>query len=161
MQNRGIGLRLRMLNNAVRRYIDRNSEGKKLLDNISCSAGWIVGHVCAMEDMGRELYQRDFESEFKITRSTASKVLGLLEKKGLIERVTVSHDARLKKIVPTEKSREIGRIIRKDNEQLEAQLKKGFSQEELSQLYGYFERLMQNLGEVKEVKDMKEKGDNL
>ncbi len=147
MQKHEIGPRLRMLNNAVRRYLDRTSEGKKMLDNISCSAGWIVGHVCLMEELGKDLYQRDFENEFKITRSTASKVLGLLEKKGLIERVGVSHDARLKKIVPTEKAREIGRILRKDNEELEMKLTKGFTEEELSQLYGYFERLMQNLGE--------------
>lgn len=145
MENRGIGIRLRMLNNAVRRYIDRYAEGKKALDSLSCSNGWIIGYVCEMKECGRDVYQRDFENNFSITRSTASKVLGLMEKKGLIERISVSHDARLKKIVPTERSLEIGRIIKDDNIKMERQLNKGFSPQELEQLYGYLERIQNNL----------------
>lgn len=145
MDKRGIGVRLRLLNNAVRRYIDRYAEGKKALDSLSCSNGWIIGYVCDMNRCGKNVFQRDLENDFGITRSTASKVLGLMEKKGLIERVSVSHDARLKMIVPTEKSIKIGRIIKDDNEKLELQLKKGFSPQELKQLYGYLDRIQNNL----------------
>ncbi len=145
MDNCGIGVRLRMLNNAVRRYIDRYADGKKALDSLSCSNGWIIGYVCEMKERGRNIYQRDLENNFGITRSTASKVLGLMEKKGLIERLSVSHDARLKMIVPTEKSVEIGRFIKEDNEKMERLLKKGFSPQELEQLYGYLERIQNNL----------------
>jgi len=134
-----------MLNNAVRRYIDRYADGKKALDSLSCSNGWIIGYVCEMKERGRNIYQRDLENNFGITRSTASKVLGLMEKKGLIERLSVSHDARLKMIVPTEKSVEIGRFIKEDNEKMERLLKKGFSPQELEQLYGYLERIQNNL----------------
>ena len=145
MDNRGIGVRLRLLNNAVRRYIDRYAEGKKALDSLSCSNGWIIGYVCEMRERSIDVFQRDFENNFGITRSTASKVLALMEKKGFIERVGVSHDARLKKIVPTERSLEIGRIIKEDNEKMELLLKKGFSPQELEQLYGYLERIQNNL----------------
>ncbi|MCX4354744.1 MAG: MarR family transcriptional regulator [Oscillospiraceae bacterium] len=145
MDKRGIGVRLRMLNNAVRRYIDRYAEGKKALDNLTCSNGWIIGYVCEMKERGNDVYQRDLENNFGITRSTTSKVLGLMEKKGLVERVSVSHDARLKKIVPTERSLEIGRIIKEDNEKMELLLKKGFSPKELEQLYGYLERIQHNI----------------
>lgn len=145
MDKRGIGVRLRMLNNAVRRYIDRYAEGKKALDSLSCSNGWIIGYVCEMKECGKDVFQRDLENNFGITRSTASKVLGLMEKKGLVKRVSVSHDARLKKIVPTERSLEIGRIIKEDNERMELLLKKDFSPKELEQLYGYLERMQTNL----------------
>lgn len=145
MEKRGIGVRLRMLNNAVRRYIDRYAEGKKALDSLTCSNGWIIGYVCEMKERGKDVYQRDLENNFGITRSTASKVLGLMEKKGLVERVSVSHDARLKKIVPTERSLEIGRVIKDDNEKMEHLLKKGFSPKELEQLYGYLERIQMNI----------------
>ncbi|MBD5130259.1 MAG: MarR family transcriptional regulator [Ruminococcaceae bacterium] len=145
MDKRGIGVRLRLLNNAVRRYIDRYADGKKALDTLSCSNGWIIGYVCEMNECGRDVFQKDFENNFGITRSTASKVLGLMEKKGLIERVNVSHDARLKKIVPTERSLEIGRIIKEDNEKMEHLLIKGFSPTELEQLYVYLERMQVNL----------------
>ncbi len=145
MNKRGIGVRLSMLNNAVRRYIDRYTEGKKALDSLTCSNGWIIGYVCEMKEEGKDVYQRDLENNFGITRSTASKVLGLMEKKGLVERVSVSHDARLKKIIPTERSLEIGRIIKEDNEKMELLLRKGFSPKELEQLYGYLERIQTNI----------------
>lgn len=145
MENRGIGIRLRMLNNAVRRYIDRNSDGKKQIESLTCSGGWIVGHVCEMERFGKEVYQRDLENDFGVTRSTASKVLALLEKKGWIARVSVPHDARLKKIVPTEKSREFDRTIQAEADKFEEKLKEGFSEQELNVLFGYFERIQKNL----------------
>lgn len=145
MEKRGIGIQLRMLNNAVRRYLDHYSVVKKEIDSVSCSNGWIVGYICEMKEQGREVYQRDLENNFGITRSTASKVLGLMEKKGLVERTSVSHDARLKKIIPTERSLEIGRVIKYENEKMENLLKKGFTARELDTLYEYFERIQNNL----------------
>ena len=53
----------------------------------------------------REIYQHTIEQKFCITRSTASRVLALMEKKGLIARESVAHDARCKRIVLTDKSR--------------------------------------------------------
>lgn len=144
-EEKNIGIRFRMINNAIRRYIDRNSELKKEIDNVTCSNGWIIGHLCRMEELGKDVYQRDFENDFGITRSTASKVLKLLEKKGMIERTSVSHDARMKKIVLTDRSRELGRQMRKQGEQTEKQLTSGFTPEELKTLCGLLDRIYANL----------------
>ena len=57
-----------------------------------------------MESMHRDLYQRDVEEEFQVRRSTATGMLQLMEKNGFISRESVAKDARLKKIVPTEKA---------------------------------------------------------
>lgn len=143
--NRAIGVRIRMINNAFRRYVDRTSELKKDIDNMTCSNGWIIGHLCKMEERGKDVYQRDFENDFGITRSTASKVLQLLEKKGMIERVSVSHDGRMKKILLTDKSREIGRQMHKEFTQTEQQLTKGFTPEELQTLCGFLDRIQANI----------------
>lgn len=145
MENHSIGMRLRMINNAVRRYIDRYYEGKKEVDNMTCSNGWIIGMLCDAEELGRDVMQRDLENELGITRSTASKVLILLEKKGVISRESVSHDARLKKIVLTEKSRELAGKLRADTTQMEAVLTKGFSPEELEALSGFLDRMEKNI----------------
>lgn len=145
MEQRGIGVRLRMLNNAVRRYLDRTSESKREIENLTCSNGWIIGHLCDAEREGRVIFQRDLEDEFGITRSTASKVLSLLEKKGFITRESVSHDARLKKLVPTDKSRKIENEMQCEVNRLESCLTKGFTQEELDALYSYLERLQRNI----------------
>ncbi|MGN1423515.1 MAG: MarR family winged helix-turn-helix transcriptional regulator [Oscillospiraceae bacterium] len=145
MDNRGIGIRLRMLDNAVRRYMDRHYEGKKEVDNMTCSNGWIIGMLCDAEMSGRVVMQRDLENEFGITRSTASKVLILLEKKGVIARESVSHDARLKKIVLTERSRELAGILRADTRDMENVLTNGFSPEELETFSGFLDRMEKNI----------------
>lgn len=144
-ENKDIGMRFRMINNAVRRFIDRNSELKNELDNMTCSNGWIIAHLDHMERIGRVVYQRDFENSFGITRSTASKVLKLLEKKGMIERAPVSHDGRMKKITMTAKSREISRKMHEEYERTEARLTRGFSDRELKTLCGFLDRIQFNL----------------
>lgn len=144
-KDRDIGMRFRMINNAIRRYVDRSSELKSELDNLTCSNGWIIAHLDHMEKLGRDVFQRDFENNFGITRSTASKVLKLLEKKGMIERVPVSHDGRMKRIIMTDKSRELSRRMNADYERTEKQLTRGFSDEELKKLCGFLDRIQQNL----------------
>lgn len=48
------------------------------------------------------VFQRDVETAFLFSRSTATGILQLLEKKGIIRRESVKSDARLKSLVPTE-----------------------------------------------------------
>ena len=48
------------------------------------------------------VFQRDVETAFLFSRSTATGILQLLEKKGVIKRESVESDARLKSLVPTE-----------------------------------------------------------
>ena len=141
MENRELGIRLRMVNNAIRRYLDKSTL-KKELDNITCSNTWIIGHIAAS---GGSVYQRDLESEFGITRSTASKVLILLEKKGLIKREGVMHDARLKRISLTPRSEEIAQRLRENGAEMEKKLTNGFTKEELDTLFSYLDRIRENL----------------
>ena len=143
--NKGVGLRLRMISNAIRRYLDGNSELKEELDKLTCSNKWIIGYLYEAEQEQRDIFQKDFEEKFGITRSTVSKMLSLLEKKELVRRVVVSHDARLRKIVLTEKSRELGRAMHTEVNDIEEKLVKGFSQTELKQLNEYFDRLEKNI----------------
>lgn len=144
MDGQGMGIRLRMLNNAIRRYMDRYSR-KSELDHLTCSNGWIIGYI---DDAGGSVFQKDLEGEFGITRSTASKVIILMEKKGMLKREGVSHDARLKKIMLTEKSMDVVKIMREDRERMEARLTKGFTPQELEVLYGFFDRIQANLDEA-------------
>lgn len=148
MENREIGRCLRMVNNAVRRRIDRNAEFKSRMDEIkhlTCSNGWIIAYLYDMEAQGKTVYQRDFEKDFGVTRSTASKVLTLLEKKELLKRIPAKHDGRMKQIMLTDKSRSLSREIGERSAEMERQLKKGFSEIELEMFYGFLDRVMENL----------------
>lgn len=150
MENQYLGVRLRLLNNEIRRCLDKSVRGAPPADepehnNITCTNRWIIARLYAAELEGECVYQRDIEREFGITRSTASKVLILLEKKGYVKREGVSHDARLKKLILTEKSREMSRAIHESAVQLERSLIEGFTNEELETLFGYLDRVQKNL----------------
>ncbi len=136
---------MRSICNATKRHIDRYFDSKKQLDNLSCSGGWILSRVFESEHYGVPLYQRDFENEFGITRSTASKMLTGLEQKGLIRRAGVTSDGRLKQILLTDKSNKISQSIFGETRELEKKLERGFSAQELETLYGFFERIEHNL----------------
>ena len=58
-----------------------------------------------LETMHRDLYQKDVEEEFQVRKPTATGILKLMEKNGYIYRESARQDARLKRIVPTERQR--------------------------------------------------------
>lgn len=144
MEQRFIGIELRSLNNAVRRYLE-NNEPPVSGDKLTCSNAWIIGYLARAEG---DVFQKDLEEEFGITRSTISKVLMLLEKKGIIQRIGVMHDARLKKLTLTEKGREAAAQMKTNSVRMEAQLTNGFTDEELKQLSDYMRRMRKNLGDI-------------
>lgn len=137
-----IAMELHSLSNMNRRYMDNNSH-KKMVDSITGTNGWILGYLDHNSD--RDVFQRDLEETFGITRSTVSKVVNLMVQKGLVDRSAVEHDARLKKLTLTDKSRELISIMHSDNEELERILTAGFSEEEKSLLMEYINRMKNNM----------------
>ena len=57
-----------------------------------------------MEGKEKDIFQKDLEKEFDLKRSSVSLLLNNMEKSDLIQRVPVAEDARLKKIILTEKA---------------------------------------------------------
>ena len=93
----------------------------------------------------REIYQHTIEQKFCITRSTASRVLALMEKKGLITRESVEHDARCKRIVLTDKADAIVADLKANGERVERLLVDGFSESEKAALRDYVARMRANI----------------
>jgi len=145
MTQKRIGVDLRCLSNLTLRFME-NKANKKYVDNITGTNGWIIGYISDHSD--RDIYQRDLEEEFSITRSTASKVVNLMVRKGLIVRQSVTHDARLKKLVLTDKALDIAKLMDQDGENLEKTLRQGFSDDEIETLHRFLERLKKNLSEA-------------
>ena len=71
-------------------YNHRRTElQKKIYSNaFGASNGYIISYLCENED--KNIFQRDIEREFDLSRSTVSTILKELEKEGLIERKSVS-----------------------------------------------------------------------
>ena len=72
-------------------------------DQLTVMNGWIL-HYLSMNE-GKEVFQKDIENEFGITRSTVTGIIKLMEQKGFITRISVPKDARLKQLVLTDMGR--------------------------------------------------------
>lgn len=140
-----IGMQIRMVNNLISRHID-NSPINKQLSNMTGTNAWLIAYISEENNLGRDVFQKDIEETFGVTRSTVSKVVKLMEKKGLISRQKVDYDGRLKKLVLTENSNEIVSLLQEDKLQTEQTVTEGFSEEELQTLSEYLVRIEKNLG---------------
>ena len=142
MERARIGVELRALTNSIRRYFEFSTHRKEI-QNTTGNNKLILNFLS--QNQGRDIYQKDVEAHFNIARSTASKVLNLMEEKGLIHRLSVSHDARLKRIVLTEQALEIQTLMREDADKMEEKLTRGFTDEELALLHSYVMRMRENM----------------
>ena len=126
--------------NIARRYVDRQADSA----GVDLSGG-VMGILIYLAHHSDAVYQRDLEAKFSLARSTVSGILRQMEKDGLINRESVPDDARLKRVVLTEKAQLLhGRMWEAMNA-LEAVLGEGFSQEERLQFMGYLDRVTENL----------------
>lgn len=144
MENRAIGSEIRVLSNLIHRRVE-NAPNKKKVDRITGANAWIISYISEQNEKNRDVYQRDLEHQFGITRSTASKVVNLMVQKGLIERQSVPEDARLKKLVLTERAYEVHNLMMQDFDVIERTLAMGFSAEELENFFDYMHRMQDNL----------------
>jgi MarR family transcriptional regulator, transcriptional regulator for hemolysin len=144
MKNIRFGLELRTLNNLIRRRCDFSSH-KKEIETITGNNGWIIAFLAENSSKEQNVYQKTIEEHFNITRAAASNALSLMEQKGLITRLPDTQDGRRKKIVLTEKAQQLERLVKEDFDSFEATLRKGFSDNELETLYGFFQRMKDNL----------------
>lgn len=142
MQKAPLGREIHSLSNLIMRYVE-NTSAKKQIESITGTNSWIIKYIDDHKDT--DVFQRDLEHKFGITRSTASKVINLMVEKGLILRESVSYDARLKKLVLTPKAQKIAQRITQDVQEIDAAISRGFSEEELKLLHQYIKRIKQNV----------------
>lgn len=139
-----IGFAVRRLSNAIKRDIEK-SKLKMQIDSAKSINGWALNYF--YENRDRDIFQRDFEQKFSIRRSTASKMLKSMEQNGFIERVSVESDARLKKIVLTDKAVEHHKRILEDIERREKILRKGLTETEVKQFLNILQVITANMEE--------------
>lgn len=144
MEQRILSIEIRAVSKAVDRYL---GESMPLSAKETTGGNAHIIMVLA-RNRDREIYQHTIEQKFCITRSTASRVLALMEKKGLIARESVAHDARCKRIVLTDKADAIVADLKANGERVERLLVDGFTQTEQDALHDYVERMRANIERV-------------
>lgn len=140
--DRSVALELRTVRNLLKRQIDGFIHDK-YGDQLTGMHGWALKFFVDNKD--KEIFQRDFETHFQIRRSTASKILQLMEKNNLIIRKPVPYDARLKRILLTPIAVEYCEAIFGKYVELERELKKGLTREELDTFFAVLDKIKRNL----------------
>ncbi len=128
------------LSKKIRRYCDRNASEMGLTG----TQGRVLCYIF-ITSQWQDIYQRDIEDVFEIRRSTATGILQLLERDGYIERVSVPTDARLKKIVLTDKAKELQTLVVQETERAEQMLKTGLSEDEVNAYIRLTDRICNNI----------------
>lgn len=144
MKKKRIGFELKKITTRMKRILDLQCADSR--EPITGVQGWIVAYVCNNPD--RDVFQRDIEEMFRIRRSTATGILNGMQAAGLISRRAVDYDARLKKIVPTEKAVILHGKAKKALDEFESNLKKNIPEDKLAVFFEVLARIGRNLDEL-------------
>lgn len=137
-----VGHRIKTLNNLMKKSVDIRAAHH---DRATLMHAWIIGFVQDRDDIGKDTFPKDIEKEFSINRSTTSEMLKLMCKKGMITREEVEYDARLKKIVLTDVSREQVQNFEDKMKVMHELLIMGLSEEEINTFIIVADKLIDNL----------------
>lgn len=137
-----IGRKINIVSHKIKRRI-----GKVGLEyGISSMQAKILGFIY-YNSSKIDIFQKTIEEEFDIRRSSVTSVLTLMEKNELIKRVSVSEDARLKKIIITDKGIEIYKLVHKEIKEIEEIIENTLSEEELNSFIYILEKLTKNISD--------------
>lgn len=138
-----VGFLIRKLSKALRKKSER-------FVNVSCEHNrltmvqrWILGYLANNDD--HDIFQHELEKQLNIGKSTLTEVLHLLEKNELVRREVSKEDGRCKKIVLTDKARQIDRQITEDIKAVEAQMREGISDEEYEWYLKLTKKMIENI----------------
>ena len=137
MQNDAIGKVLHRLDNRIGRHFNSIAESMGLT--------MVQAAFLLFINDEKEVFQKDLEAEFDIRPSTVTNILRVLERKGFIEKLYVSTDARLKKIVLTKASLPLVQPLYKKVLIHDQDLLKNFSDEEKTALFHLLKKVAQNV----------------
>ena len=141
-----IGHKIRIVNNNIDKYFHSSWEKAGIeLTRMQCAT---LHYLKEHDD--KNVFQKDLEVAFDISGATATNILKVMEKEGLITRVPMESDARLKKLVMTEKGSAFNAVAHENVRRLEKGMEKGFTEEEITRFREYIDRLTQNIVDLVE-----------
>lgn len=141
-QREHIGQWINMVSYQIKRSIDEIAQKY----GITGMQSRIICHLAHAEQIGQDVYHRDIEKLFGIRRSSVTSVVSHLEQNGYITRQAVSGDARLKRLVLTEKGRVVSQQMAHAIDEFDNSISNCFTPEEEAQLLTMLKTISQMLG---------------
>lgn len=137
--NNDYGFLFQIIGRQIFRYF--SNTGKKL--GISSMEVNILNYF--FDNKKQQIYQKDLETAFNIRSSTATANINLMEKKGLLRRVSDPHDMRRKLLVPTAKAQKFEQQLATYKEELENKIVTNLTENEKEQLKKTLIKVIANL----------------
>ncbi len=133
-----LGLLIKFIHHAIKKDCD------SMLREIDLTFSQFDVLMYLLNNQDKAHNQRDIEKEFMIKNPTVTGILNRLEAKGFIRRAASQDDARYKKIILTEKSRQIEKKVHKNGDRIEERLTQGISPGEKEQLGRLLKIMLKN-----------------
>ena len=97
------------------------------------------------DNRDKDIFQRDIEKKIAVRRSTASEILKVMEKNGMIKRVDIKDDLRVKKIILVDDY--VKRIdeLEKNIDDFQRELLQGINSEDLDIFFSVVDKMKENL----------------
>ncbi len=137
-----IGKEMGIISNKIRRRID-NEVSKYGITTVQAKIICFVYY----ESQKKDVFQKDIEKDLKIRSSSVTSVLQLMEKNRIIKRESVLKDARLKKIVLTEKGKETRIMVDNLIDEMENEVSKLLTDGEREFLFYILDKLSKTLSD--------------
>ena len=134
---------IKCVSNLIRRYISMTSNENKI-----DLTGQHMHILCFIEDkqaQGRDVFQHDIETELNVRPSTATAILNVLEKNGYISREPIKKDARMKRLVLTEKADGVKSLAFNMLLDAESHITEGIASEDIDVFFRVIEKMKENL----------------
>ena len=140
MWNYELGRNVHMLS----RLLKRNTDIEVTKYGITGVQSAMIGFIYE-ETRKKDVFAKDIEKAFDLRRASSAGLIQNMEKNGLIKREMVGNDARLKKIVLTEKALELRRKLDKSIKNMEKKMQEGLTKEEVKKYLELTKKLAKNL----------------
>lgn len=137
---RSVGRYVGKLSNKVRRRLHAFS----FRGEFSPAEGRAL-HFILAQPVHEDLFQKDIEEEYSLRPSSATELLKKMEKDGLIRREATEYDARLKKIIVSEKALDYKDQVMEDLRLLEEDLTRGIDPADLDVFFSVIEKMIDNI----------------
>lgn len=143
-----VGFLVRKLGNELRKSKER-SEQENDIRNLTMMQRWILGYLAHSQD--HAVYQRELESALNIGKSTLTEVLHLMEKNDLVRREASRDDGRCKRIVLTERARQIDSTISENIRETEKKLRQDIPPEDMEVFLRTIKKMIENITEKDQI----------
>ncbi len=142
IERRQLGLVVKLLNQQFRRRFENNARTLGL-DDVTIVHGRVLNFLARHAE--EDIFQRDIEAAFRISRSTVTSIMQVMEKNDLIERCSSPADSRLKRVVLTARGQEMHRRTVEVIDRTEAELMAGIPEQDVDAFLAVARKIEENL----------------